>query len=92
MSRAACSVENSGSWSPYLAPQPSAIFLFSAAIASNWAWLTGSGGAAKLASWSVSLMHLIGSDRPTPRGSKPMTSNWSVISVGRPPSVAPNER
>ena len=49
-------------------------------------------GPAKLASWSAAAMHFTGSERPTPRGSKPTMSNLSVISEGRPPSAAPKVR
>jgi hypothetical protein len=66
--------------------------LVSATKLSNWAWVAGSGGAAKFASWSALLMHSTGSERPTPRGSKPRMSNRSVIAVGRPPSASPKDR
>jgi hypothetical protein len=76
---------------PYFWPQPSATRLLSATSSWNCASDRGSGGAAKEASWSAGLMHLIGSERPTPRGSKPTMSNRSVISVGSPPSAWPKE-
>src|SRR3954471_8661321 len=84
MSRAACSVENSLSESPYLAPHPSAIFFEYWTVASKSAWDTGSGSDPKDVSRSASEKHLTLSDRPTPRGSNPTMSKRPVISAGSP--------
>src|SRR3990170_2951890 len=92
MSRAACSVEKSGSRAPYFAPHPSPTRLLIATTSSNSACVSGSGSAPNVASRSASEMHSTGDDRETPRGSKPTMSKRSVISSGSPPNAAPNDR